>query len=109
MPKKASPHLKVEAVVVCDDIRREFNGKEILIGVYGGIIVPRFPANLNLAFWIQFRTTETGEIPIFLRLVGPHDVEFFQPNFRAASRRKDWVVYRSPLLRSCFNCPEPRG
>jgi hypothetical protein len=48
MPK--FPLITVKHVVVCDDIRREDNGKEILIGVYsGGIIVPQFPVPLALA------------------------------------------------------------
>ena len=40
------------AFLVCDDVRREISGKEILIGVYGdGLVVPSFPATIrNLVF-----------------------------------------------------------
>ena len=48
--------LEVREVLVCDDIRREENGKAILIGVYvGDILVSAFPANLRLSFWLQGR------------------------------------------------------
>ena len=31
---------KVNNIVICDDVRREDNGKHILVGVYGADIVP---------------------------------------------------------------------
>jgi hypothetical protein len=44
------------AVVVCDDVRHESNGKDIIIGVYGSdAIVPSYPALLRPSFWVQFQ------------------------------------------------------
>ena len=49
----------VESVLLCDDIRREDNGKAILIGVYSGdIVVPQFPAVLRLSLWLQGTTRQ---------------------------------------------------
>lgn len=49
-----STPLEVREVLVCDDIRREDNGKAILIGVYAGDIVANsFPLNIRLSFWLQ--------------------------------------------------------
>jgi hypothetical protein len=46
--------IKVESVIVCEDIRKEINNKEILIGVYSGnIVVASYPAMLKLAFWVE--------------------------------------------------------
>ena len=43
--------------LVCDEIRREDNGKLIMIGVYvGEILVPTFPANLRLTIWAQWKS-----------------------------------------------------
>lgn len=43
-------------VVFCDDIRREINGKDILIGVYGSdMVIPSFPSFVGLALFIQIR------------------------------------------------------
>lgn len=62
--------LKFKCVVICDDIRREDNGKQILIGVYSGnIVVEKFPANLVLSAWLQCTASETGDIPLNLRIV----------------------------------------
>lgn len=48
-----SKPIKFDSVIVCDDIRREDNGKALLIGVYAGdILVPRFPAAMQLSFYI---------------------------------------------------------
>lgn len=42
------------SVIVCDDIRQEISGKQILIGVYSeDIIVQSLPTTLTLCFWIQ--------------------------------------------------------
>ena len=59
----------INAVVVCDDIRREITGKDILIGVYAGnIVVPQFPFKIRLAFWVEYEAERAGEHIIKLRL-----------------------------------------
>lgn len=61
----------VETVVVCDFIRHEGNGKDILIGVYGsGIRVAALPTNIALSFWIELKPHQTGDIPFKLRVIG---------------------------------------
>ena len=51
--------LHIRAITICDDMRREDNGKEILIGVYNGIILlPRFPAALRqLCIRVEYEWT----------------------------------------------------
>jgi hypothetical protein len=71
------PHIAVKTVVVCDEVRREDNGKDILIGVYSaGALVAQFPAPLQFTFWIQFKGTGMGEVTIQFRLMGGEDVKF---------------------------------
>jgi hypothetical protein len=66
------------AVVVCDDVRRENNGKEIIIGVYGSdIVVQSYPALLSPTFWVQFIPNQAGEITIGFRLINEADTAFF--------------------------------
>jgi hypothetical protein len=75
--------LEIKSVVVCDDVRREENGKDILIGVYSsGILVPQLPATLSLSFWIQFRARDAGEIAADFRLMGGEDVKFAEVHGR---------------------------
>jgi hypothetical protein len=53
---------KVQSAVLADQIRREANGKAIIIGVYtGDIVVEQFPVNLSLAIWleVEFPTEKT--------------------------------------------------
>jgi hypothetical protein len=71
--------LTVKQFIVCDDVRREASGKEILIGVYGsGITVATFPAQLGLAFWMQFYTPETiiPATKLDFQLKGDDDAQF---------------------------------
>lgn len=59
----------VNAVIVCDDVRREVSQKDILIGVYGSaIVVYSLPTQINLAFWIELEVRKNGLFEIFLKL-----------------------------------------
>jgi hypothetical protein len=59
----------IGAVVICDDVRRELNGKDILVGVYGGeIIVAQLPFTLNLAIWCEYRTPRDGTNNVYVRI-----------------------------------------
>jgi hypothetical protein len=65
-------HIKPLHVIFCDDIRREDNGKELLIGVYSGnLVISHLPAHLVLSVWVSFEKPETweGKIPIEFRLL----------------------------------------
>ncbi len=56
--------------LVCDEIRREDNGKFIVIGLYTpGITFPQFPAQLvKLIFFSCFEPTTTGTWDLDFRL-----------------------------------------
>lgn len=74
---ESKPRIDPKHVIFCDDVRREDNGKELLVGVYSGnITVPFLPLNLSLSFWMAYSTNGTGQIPFQFRLVGPHEVQF---------------------------------
>jgi hypothetical protein len=70
--------------LICDDARREINGKEIIIGVYGGdIVVPKFPAGLRLTVWIEYSVVGEGEIDLKPRVVTGHGSELFSAELTA--------------------------
>jgi hypothetical protein len=57
-------------VLICDDVRKEDNGKELLIGVYsGGIVVPSLPTFLPVVLWSQVKIKQTGEYKFVCRCV----------------------------------------
>lgn len=61
---------KITAVVACDDIRQEINNKAILIGVYSGsIVVPSFPADIGVAWWIQLNADKMGKYEVEVRVL----------------------------------------
>ncbi|MCR5859751.1 hypothetical protein [Mesorhizobium sp. J428] len=66
--------LLVEAIVVCDEVRKEITGKDIIIGAYGdGIVVPAYPANITIALWVLINSTATGNYEGELRIEAPSD------------------------------------
>ena len=60
---------EIGAVLVCDDVRKEVSNKDILIGVYAAdILVPTFPAWVNIAVWLEVIPKETGSLEMSVRL-----------------------------------------
>lgn len=50
------PNITLVHAIICDDIRREDNGKFILIGVYPEVIIlSAIPAQITLSLWLQFK------------------------------------------------------
>jgi len=65
-----SPSIKIEYAIICDDIRREDNGKLIIIGVYGSdITVPVYPVSLSLGILIAVRSATDKLEPINFRVL----------------------------------------
>ncbi len=71
--------------ILCDDIREEKNGKEIVIGIYKGNITINSPSEeelksgtvpvLNLSLWVPFEAKETGNAKIDFKIVNPEKEE----------------------------------
>jgi hypothetical protein len=94
--------LKLLAALVCDDWRREDNGKEILLGIYtGGIVVPQIPVALQICLWLYVQPPEPGVAQFDLRILEPSHKEVLQANFQfqVASTEHPMTV---PLVRLPF-------
>ncbi len=64
-----SPQDCIGNVLVCDDIRREVNGKLILIGIYSdSIIVGAFPAALKLRYYVEYLLNESTQTELHFRI-----------------------------------------
>jgi hypothetical protein len=62
----------IVSVIICDDVRKEQSGKDILIGVFsGGIVLPAYPSHLRLAFWIEIQPEAVGEIHCQIKVETP--------------------------------------
>lgn len=63
---------QVLAALICDDARREANGKEILIGVYSGnVSVKQLPANITLSAWINLQVKGPADYDFEVRVIDP--------------------------------------
>jgi hypothetical protein len=62
--------LEITTALICDDVRRESNGKEFLIGVLGNrIFLPSFPMTLNFTVWMRAKFRRSGPAKIEVRLI----------------------------------------
>jgi len=69
---EASAVPSVETALLCDDVRREISGKDIIIGVYGDeAIVPNFPVFMMFSLYLRVRFLEQGMFPTEFRVLGP--------------------------------------
>lgn len=61
--------VEIVTVLICDDVRKEVTNKDILIGVYtADIVIPVFPAWINLAVWMEAIPKQTGDHKMVFRL-----------------------------------------
>ena len=62
--------MKVQNIILCDEVRKEDNGKNFIIGVYPhNILIEDFPATIVLTLWIQFHAEENGPLSVEFRAI----------------------------------------
>lgn len=67
---KQSPEAKVVHALLCDDARKEANGKDLLIGVYSGsILVKELPTKFTFCIWLELATKGHGQVPLEIRVL----------------------------------------
>ena len=82
----SSQDMKILSALICDDVRREDNGKEILIGVYSGsIAIPTIPANITLTAWINMEIHGPCEFDFEIRVLDPSDRQVVHGKLHVAS------------------------
>ena len=63
-----APQFRVNYCLVCDDVRREESGKDILVGVYSGeLLLDSLPATLLISLFIEIAPGKTGIQKLRLR------------------------------------------
>jgi hypothetical protein len=97
---------KVTAVVLCDDIRLEQNNKHILIGVYNGTIVfPNFPAQVQVSWWMQIWTLETGQFPLDMQVIKDEKDILLRARVGFDIHENDWASLALPRIPLQFHGP----
>lgn len=80
---------EILSVVICDQVRKENNRKDILIGAYGrDIVVSEFAAFLTLTIWIEHVFYGTGDLPLYFKLTTDRGTELFNAQFTATLRHE---------------------
>lgn len=78
-------NLAIKHTIICDEVRKEDNGKRIIIGVYtNSILVPEFPFTLpTLTFFTFAATSDKGIFPFEASLELPQQDK---PSFKALGK-----------------------
>jgi hypothetical protein len=92
---------KITAVVACDDIRQEINNKAILVGVYNGaLVVPGFPADIAIAWWIQMKADTIGDYAMEARVLKDGNSTLLRAMLQVTVHTLGWstlALPRAPL------------
>lgn len=82
--------IEIPTAIVCDDLRREENGKEILIGVYSGdIVFPQLPSTMRVCVWIPWSGKTSAENPGKFQLrISDRNTSFIQSEFEIDTQGK---------------------
>ncbi len=94
---------RVRSWLICDDIRIEYNGKHLLIGVYSGVIKLRTPLPVTLpmlSFWIQMDLQKRDYGAYHLRVIDPQKQLAVQFRGLAQFARVD-----EPAVLACMTGP----
>ncbi len=83
---------KFNYFLLCDDIRKEANGKEILIGVYHDVLIcPSFPAQLmQLHFRISLRLERTDFKLVNIIIRGPDEKDLLSTSGPIPQQRTEY-------------------
>lgn len=61
--------MRIHNAIICDEVRKEDNGKLILIGVYPfDALVSDFPAQMAPVLWMQLFVDRNGEFDVEFRI-----------------------------------------
>ena len=62
--------MKIQSAIVADDIRKEDNGKHIIIGAYSSDILSAiFPVYVSVMLWLEFYADHDGENSLEFRIL----------------------------------------
>ena len=85
---KIKPNLQFS--VLCDDVRREDNGKFMLIGLFEAINAKKFPATHQVLFVVNRWCKGSGTFTQKIRIVNPKDnSSIFQTDEEMASTAEE--------------------
>lgn len=92
--------IEIEALILCDEVRREDNGKLLLLGTYAGDVFTEMPATLQLTWFIMGKTPVGGDTDIEFRIEtrannGKHQGEMLA---KAALRNNQSEAYSVLIL-----------
>jgi hypothetical protein len=70
----------LQSCIICEDVRREMNGKLMLIGVIPALIVPKLPCKLDRLHIVTSLCCGQGEFEISTRIYKPDQTTIFLQN-----------------------------
>ena len=99
------PEILFEALVLCDDVRFENNGKLLLIGVYSDVVqVQKLPLQMrSIGLAIKAKVLETGKFPFSVSVADPQGNKLLDAsgelNYEGEPGRTIWFpVVMGPAL-----------
>ena len=89
--------VKFLSAIICDDVRKEDNMKEIIIGVYtGNIVVFEKNATITLCVWLYMEVDGNGSIDVEFRGFDPSGRPVFKGKMAVTAQKKNTISSTLP-------------
>lgn len=94
--------IKATTALLADQVRREDNGKALIIGVYtGDVVLAAIPSDLSLAVWLELEFSDTSlvsklDMELRLRIVGDDKSSDFETRRMYHIAREDAGTNKKP-------------
>lgn len=102
--------VKILSAVICDDVRTEKNGKDLLIGVYSGaVIVHAIPSPpMSLRCWINLQMEGPTDVSLNFRVVDQNNDRIFFAQMNIGTQ-DEYGLGSIPLGPILYSLKEPEG
>jgi hypothetical protein len=73
---KAQVEADIITALVCDGVRKEVSGQDIVIGVYSDVLnIPQLPSHIVLTLYLRIRFKRTGQTKFEFRVMGESGIQ----------------------------------
>ena len=91
--------MKIHTAILCDEVRKEDNGKLFFLGVYPiDVLVYGFPTIIDPVLWVQLYMSRKGKVKLDFRVQkDKKNIRFFEASMKVKDHLRPVAIVLPPL------------